>query len=194
MEWKTTHTCKQIHHTHSCHGKLDSQHSQCLMTPLTTFRFEGLLLVSIKQQPSSTRKLGKHFRPQPSQMMKTLTMMLPMSMTMKLFTHQITCGQTHFFGVNPDTEENAAIVEDLTLLEDSQTLLDWHYKLRHTSFKTMQHMAELGLIPRKLKGCHVRKYPAYIYVKQKRCTWCTKSKPALIGKTVNKPGQCVSVD
>ncbi len=58
----------------------------------------------------------------------------------------------------------------------------------------MQHMAELGLIPRKLKDCHVPKCPACIYGKQTRRPWRTKSKPASIGKTVTKPGQCVSVD
>ncbi len=98
------------------------------------------------------------------------------------------------FVVNPDTEDNAAIVEDPTLPEDSQTFLDWHYKLGHTSPKTMQHMAELGLIPRKLKDCRVPKCPACIYGKQTKRPWRTKSKPASIGKTVTKPGQCVSVD
>ncbi len=78
--------------------------------------------------------------------------------------------------------------------KDSQTLLDWHYKLRHTSFKTMQHMAKLALIPKKLKNCRVPKCSACIYGKQTRHPWCTKLKPTSIGKTVIKSGQCVSVD
>ncbi len=58
----------------------------------------------------------------------------------------------------------------------------------------MQHMAELGLIPRKLKDFHMSKCPTCIYGKQTRHPWRTKSKPASIGKTVTKPDQCVSVD
>ena len=91
------------------------------MTPPTTFHCRGLLPVSIKQQPSSAKKLGKHFQPQSSRTTRTLRMTKLMTMTTKPSQLRTTCGQHHF--------------------------LSWSIQTR----KTMQQLWRTPLCPRTLK-------------------------------------------
>lgn len=78
-----------------------------------------------------------------------------------------------------------------------QELMDWHYKLNHTSFSTLIEYANLGLIPRRLRN--VTQLPlcdSCLYGKQHWRPWRTsgKHKSSIRKDSENEPGSNTSVD
>ena len=101
------------------------------------------------------------------------------------------------FDHDPTTvqHQQPAVVDDPTMPEDSRSLLEWHYKLNHTSFTQLKFMAEQGDIPKKLAKCRQPKCPSCIYGKAIRRARRVKGQSAVNPpKVVTGPGQCVSVD
>lgn len=78
----------------------------------------------------------------------------------------------------------------------TQELLVWHFRLAHLSFKRLQHMAKLGLLPKKLQNCRIPECPACCYAKATKVPWRSKGQPKLSqqNSTISKPGACVSID
>ena len=89
-----------------------------------------------------------------------------------------------------DYDDDVRLGADVT---PTQELLVWHYRLAHLPFKRLQLMARLGLMPTKLATCRVPECPACRYAKVTKIPWRTKGTQVRT-KTINQPGQCVSVD
>jgi Reverse transcriptase (RNA-dependent DNA polymerase)/GAG-pre-integrase domain len=77
----------------------------------------------------------------------------------------------------------------------NSSLLDWHCRLSHLSFKRIQKMARRGQLPSELATCQIPTCQACMYGKMTKRPWRTRStkekEPLAI---VNAPGDCVSVD
>lgn len=72
-------------------------------------------------------------------------------------------------------------------------LLQYHYCLNHCSFRKLQIMAKLRLIPSHLANVHQPVCPACKFGKHTRTPWRTKAKPHTL-KKATAPGEVVSVD
>jgi len=74
--------------------------------------------------------------------------------------------------------------------------LRWHQKLGHASPRKMQHMARLGLIPKRFKKCQMPVCTSCMYGKATKRPWRTKTPTNLYDPkdSVTAPGHCVSVD
>ena len=89
--------------------------------------------------------------------------------------------------------------EDVTqphpeLTKDEEELMYWHLRLGHLAFSRVQHMAHLGLLPRRLQKAKIPFCSGCIYGKMTRRPWRTKSMYRQTPRVTTKPGECVSVD
>jgi Reverse transcriptase (RNA-dependent DNA polymerase)/GAG-pre-integrase domain len=77
----------------------------------------------------------------------------------------------------------------------SSEMLKWHHRLSHISFKRIQRMSRRGQLPSYLSNCPIPTCQSCMYGKMTRRPWRTKSKQKheSLG-TIDKPGDCVSVD
>jgi hypothetical protein len=73
------------------------------------------------------------------------------------------------------------MVDDPTLSPDEYSLLEWHHRLNHASFKHIKYLSSQGILPKKLQDCHTPKCHACIYGKATKKLWRTK------GQDKNKP-------
>lgn len=72
-------------------------------------------------------------------------------------------------------------------------LVRWHHCLRHMSFKKLQLLATLKLIPRELSKSKTPRCATCMYGKMTKTPWRTKGNQKKI-RRVTIPGECVSVD
>ena len=72
-------------------------------------------------------------------------------------------------------------------------LIRWHHRLGHMSFKKLQLLAMMNLIPRELSKCKAPKCATCMYGKMTKKPWRTKGNQRKI-RTATIPGECVSVD
>ena len=85
--------------------------------------------------------------------------------------------------------------EEDTIPESAQAeFLRWHHRLGHISPKKIRKLAQLGILPPRLKHCDVPLCTSCLFGKATRRPWRTKAKPSLVLKTITRPGQCISVD
>jgi len=89
--------------------------------------------------------------------------------------------------------------EDVTqshpeMTRDEEELMYWHLRLGHLAFSRVQHMAHLGLLPRRLQKAKIPFCSGCIYGKMTRRPWRTKGMYRQTPRIVTKPGECVSVD
>ena len=79
-------------------------------------------------------------------------------------------------------------------VDDPRTeLMRWHRRLGHTPFSKLQHMAQSGILPRRLATIEPPKCAACIYGTQTRRPWRVKGEQGKI-RSATLPGECVSVD
>ena len=75
------------------------------------------------------------------------------------------------------------------------SLLHWHYRLGHLSFKVLQQMAQRGAIDKALATCAIPQCSACLYGKATKRAWRTKATPSHVSPvTISAPGDCISVD
>ena len=73
--------------------------------------------------------------------------------------------------------------------------LHWHVQLNHISPASLQRMAKVGILPKRLATCEVPMCKACMYGKAKRLPRKTTAEYSPIKTTVvRNPGDCVSVD
>eukprot|EP00957_Ditylum_brightwellii_P068155 5173661-Ditylum_brightwellii.AAC.1 len=84
----------------------------------------------------------------------------------------------------------------MVALSDQAELVRWHYRLQHLSFRKLNMLAKVGLLPRRLGQVQPPSCVHCIYGSMTRRPWqgkqalttCYKIKPA------HRAGQCISVD
>ncbi len=77
----------------------------------------------------------------------------------------------------------------------SAELLRYHYKYNHVSFKRLQEMAKLGILPRRLSDCPIPHCAACSYGKATKVPKRSKvARTIQPTKKIHEPGDCVSVD
>jgi Reverse transcriptase (RNA-dependent DNA polymerase) len=89
-----------------------------------------------------------------------------------------------------EAEDNESKLDNPT-----HELLLYHYRLAHEPFKNLQHMAQQGILPKRLANCRVPQCAACHYGKASKVPWRVKGDPKdgnLFQATV--AGQVVSVD
>jgi hypothetical protein len=96
-------------------------------------------------------------------------------------------------------DTNVQEEEDVTqshpeMTRDEEELMYWHLWLGHLAFSRVQHMAHLGLLPRRLQKAKIPFCSGCIYGKMTRRPWRTKGMYRQAPRIVTKPGECVSVD
>ena len=103
---------------------------------------------------------------------------------------------TDFFSATPN--EPIHRIEDdeetITAISPQAELLRWHYRLGHHSFKRLQLLALLGVIPRQLAKVKPPKCAGCLYGSMTKRPWRTKARNKAKIHTVTTPGDCVSVD
>jgi len=70
-------------------------------------------------------------------------------------------------------------------------LVRWHHRLGHMSFKKLQLLAVMNLIPRELSKCKPPRCATCMYGKMTKKSWRTKGNQRKI-RTATIPGECVS--
>ena len=83
--------------------------------------------------------------------------------------------------------------EDTSATTPLGELIRWHHRLGHLSFKKLQLLAMMNLIPRELSKCKAPKCATCMYGKMTKKPWRTKGNQRKI-RTATIPGECVSVD
>ena len=73
------------------------------------------------------------------------------------------------------------VVEDKT---DQWELICWRLRLGHLSFRNIQMLAALGVLPKKLLRAKIPKFSAYLHRKMIKWLWSTKE------ETVKKFASC----
>ena len=89
--------------------------------------------------------------------------------------------------------------EDITqphpeFTRDKEELMYWHLRLGHLAFSRVHHMAQLGLLPRRILNTTPPFCSACAYGKMTRRPWRTKGKYNQTPRVTTQPGECVSVD
>mmetsp|Transcript_7539 Transcript_7539/g.9692 ORF Transcript_7539/g.9692 Transcript_7539/m.9692 type:complete len:194 (-) Transcript_7539:502-1083(-) len=72
-------------------------------------------------------------------------------------------------------------------------LVRWHHRLGHMSYKKLQLLAMMNLIPKELSKCKDPKCATCMYGKMTKKPWRTKGNQRKI-RTATIPGECVSID
>ena len=89
---------------------------------------------------------------------------------------------------------NVSVEREIPLERDKDELYRMHVRMGHLSFAKIRAMAGRGEVPRRLARCPSPMCAACKYGKATRKAWRTKAKSRHTVKTVNAPGECVSVD
>jgi hypothetical protein len=76
----------------------------------------------------------------------------------------------------------------------TNSLLEWHIRLGHMSFKRIQSLAKIGKLPKILAKCKIPLCAGCFYGKLTRQPWRHKGEHKHIADNVEHPGDCVSVD
>lgn len=86
--------------------------------------------------------------------------------------------------------------EDLAPQDAKAEMLKWHHRLGHASFKKIRWLARQGILPKYLATCKPPMCSSCLYGKATRRPSRTKSQPLGVAslRTIDKPGQCVSID
>jgi hypothetical protein len=95
-----------------------------------------------------------------------------------------------------DDEQREHTVDEADLTVSQHQLLKIHHRLGHISMKRLKRMAQLGLLPKHLATTPEPMCASCQYRKATRRPWRTKGQAKQANKmvTINKPGDCVSVD
>jgi hypothetical protein len=94
-----------------------------------------------------------------------------------------------------DSVTNLPSQDDATSdLDDPSELLRWHYRLGRIPFANIRLMAARGEIPKRLATCRVPKCQSCLWGRATKQPWYSKSQTKRKIRTVNTPGECVSVD
>ena len=95
----------------------------------------------------------------------------------------------------PIVEDDALIERELrTLPNDEALLLHYHHKFGHISFKRLQDMARIGIIPKRLAKCRVPVCSACLYAKASKRPWRSKPRSDYPPPRKLDPGDVISVD
>jgi len=86
--------------------------------------------------------------------------------------------------------------EDTDPQDSSAELLRWHHRFGHISFKKLQMLAKMQILPKKLSTCKVPLCTSCLFGKATRRPWRSKTSKSDKSRrrTITRPGQCVSVD
>jgi hypothetical protein len=100
--------------------------------------------------------------------------------------------ENHMIKTNTDDDE---ILYDIhnTALRNKKELLLYHGRMGYMPFKTIQHPANNGLLPKRLLKYKIPICPSCLYGKLSRKPWRTLKSPNKIS-TITIPGSFVSVD
>ena len=79
--------------------------------------------------------------------------------------------------------------------DPTSTLLHWHYRLGHVSFKVLQSMAKQGILDKCLAKCKVPRCTACMFSRATRRPWRMRAQPNAINPAmITGPGDCVSMN
>ena len=99
--------------------------------------------------------------------------------------------------VNPQQHWAIPVVkptQDEEGMSDEALLLRYHRQFGHISFSRLQQMADIGVIPKRLKDCRVPMCSACLYAKATKNKWRGKQKYTYKPKDIVSPGELISVD
>ena len=85
----------------------------------------------------------------------------------------------------------------LTVENPQASLLRWHYRLGHLSFKMIKTMASVGLLPKRITTAPIHKCAGCMFSSMTKKPWQTKvstGKQVRRKSKVTRPGQCMSAD
>jgi hypothetical protein len=101
-----------------------------------------------------------------------------------------------FHDVKPKNDEKEITKDEFEHLDEKSLKLLWHYRLGRLPFTTINRMSKKGELPKKLSKCPDPMCTAYIYGQMTRRPWRYQADPARLDKqrTINQPGECVSID